>query len=94
MGVFGAADLDALLADMGVSVTYSGTTVKGLLDNADTVDTDGSGMQVPTGRQVCRIKTGALTIPIDATVVVDGTNYVVQDTQLEGDGAYTRLILA
>ena len=94
MPVFGAADLDALLAQMGVSVTYASTTVQGLLDREDLLQTDPSGLQVSVRRTVVRVKTGALAnLAVNSAITVDGTAYHIRDVNLEGDGAYTVIVL-
>ncbi len=95
MAVFGAADLDALLAQLGVSVTYGATTVNGLVDREDLFQADPSGLQVSVRRQVVRVKTGALAaLAVNSTIVVDGATYHIRDVSLEGDGAITVITLA
>ncbi len=92
--MLGSGDLDALLADSGDTITYSGTTVNGWFDAQELLEPDPSGMLVATGRKACWIRTGALTVPIEASVTINGTGYVVRDTQLvPPDGAFTKLIV-
>jgi hypothetical protein len=92
--VFGAADLDALLAQLGVSVLYGGATVNGLLDQEDVLETDGGGFQVAIRRQVVRVKTGALAaLSVNSAITVDGNPYHIREVRLEGDGAYTAITL-
>lgn len=93
--MLGSGDLDALLADSGDTITYSGTTVGCWFDAQELLEPDATGTLVATGRKVCWIRTGALTVPIDATVTINGTGYGVRDTELAPpDGAYTKLIVA
>jgi hypothetical protein len=96
MPPFRMADVDALLADMGVDVTIGGNTVDGLLDQEDTLTPDPeTGLQVIVRQTVCRIKTGALAgVASGVLVTVDGTSYRIRDKRLEGDGALTVLVLA
>ncbi len=96
MAVFGAADLDALLAQLGVSVTYGGNTVNGLFDREDLFLQDPSGLHVSTKRQSVLVKTGALTaLAVNSAITVDGGTYHIRDVSLEpGDGAFTRITLA
>ena len=96
MTIFGAADLDALLAQMGVSVTFGSTTVNGLFDRDDVFLQDPSGMHVSTRRQSVLVKTGALAgLTVNSAITVDGNPYHIRDVSLEpGDGAFTRITLA
>lgn len=87
-------DLDALLADLGVDVTKSGTTVKGLRDEDDNVGQDPGGQDVLLRRTSVILKTGALSVSIEDSITVDGAQVVVRDVQLLDDGKLTRVILA
>jgi hypothetical protein len=92
--MLGSADLDALLADSGDTVTYSGTTVNCWLDEPDAVEQDASGMIVPISRRSVLVKTGAIAPPTDATVTINGVTHTVRDSRLEPpDGAYTRILV-
>lgn len=89
-----AQDINALLADLGVDVTKSGTTVKGLRDEDDVVGQDESGQELIVRRTSVVIKTGALSLAIDDAITVDGAAVRVRDVQLMEDGKLTRVILA
>lgn len=92
--MLGSADLDALLADSGDTLTYQSTTVNGWFDDPDLIEQDRNGMYAPTSKRSFLIKTGAVTIPHDATVTINGVSYTVRDSRLEPpDGAFTRLIV-
>jgi hypothetical protein len=96
MPVFGAADLDVLLQDVGVSVTYQGATVLGVLDQVDEEQQDPSGLRVSVRRAGVWIRTGATPAPtVDSAITVDGQAYRIRDVIAERpDGAYTLLTLA
>jgi hypothetical protein len=91
---FGDADRTALLADFGVDVTYSATTVKGLLDEAPW-----DGLQTPYTNvsgvtRTVLVATGAISPAQSGSITVDGTAYTVVDTNPEPpDGRFTRILL-
>ena len=92
--MLGSADLDALLADSGDTVTYQATTVNCWFDEPDGIEQDASGMLVPISRRSVLIKTGAITPPIDGQVTINSVVHTVRDFRLEPpDGAFTRLLV-
>lgn len=92
--MLGSADVDALLADSGDTVTYQATTVNCWFDDPDTLSLDPSGMSVPTNQRSVLIKTGAIVPAIEGTVVVNGVSHTVRDLQLVApDGAFTRILV-
>lgn len=95
-GFYGAADINALLADFGVPVTVGAVTAKGLEDAADeTMLSAESGAAHLVGRvRVVLVKTGTFTLAAKADITVDGTAYKVRDYAQIDDGALTRIVCA
>lgn len=95
MARFGDDDLPVFFADMGVPVSYNGTTGRGIFGqnqeaNADLLDT-----RVERYTTTLLIEAGTLgTIEEDATIVVDGVSFKVRDVETVRDGALERVILA
>lgn len=80
-----AADLDAMLADLGVAVSYGSSPVQatnGLFrqDSASILD-DGALTEIQ-GAQKLRIRTGSLTgLANNQTITIGGTPYTIRDVK-------------
>ena len=100
MTFYGAADINGMLAEFGVSVTLNtpgGGTVKGIVDITDEsyAPSDAATGGI-VGTVTVTVKTGALGAGLveGASVTVDGVVYRVQRTQQIDDGALTKLFVA
>lgn len=95
MANFGAADVPALLRDLGVDITLGANTVKGLVDRADgrVLQGDG-GMAAVIGRDVLvTLQTGSLAgLVVGASITVDGVSYKVASLLAVEDGELTQVI--
>lgn len=89
-----AADLAAILSEVGDVVSFGEITAFGCLDESDVLETT-DGMQLQTRATTLLIATGALgKVPQNSKLTVAGREYAVRDLSLEGDGATQRLTLA
>lgn len=81
--------------DFGVSVTYSGTTVVGMVDEQDESTLPGSMVgQVARMRSVL-VATGAISPVAGVAITVGGGSYTVYEVREEPpDGRLTRVYLA
>ena len=91
--VYGASDLAALFADMGVPIQIGSDVTKGLVDRAgeEMLESAGAGALVSTA-VVVTVATGSLPglVP-GATIIVDGTSMKVQERREIDDGALTKI---
>jgi hypothetical protein len=87
------ADIEVMLGDFGVPMTFGAYTGKCLVDLADQemVPTiTGALVEVRIGT----IRTAAFPgLAVGSTVVVDGTTYTVRDRKRVGDGRLTIIAL-
>jgi hypothetical protein len=93
---FGDDDLAYMLGeDFGVDVVYSGTTVKGIVDEMDEAMLAGHMVsQVGRIRSVL-VKTGSIAPVPEGSITVNGTVFKVYDVREEApDGRLTRVFLA
>jgi hypothetical protein len=98
-----AADLDAILAKLGVPLALTGPGVSGGVQNSvgkfrragETVDA-GDGPSTYQGSQASvLIRTGTLpSLDVGQVLKIDGVNHVVVDHFPEDDGQLTRIIVA
>jgi hypothetical protein len=94
--VFGASDLPAFFADMGVDVSYSGKTTQGLFDQQQVqrIIAEAGGILEVTETSVL-IQAGTLgTLSKDATIVVDGVSYKIRTVRSMDDGQLTAIAIA
>lgn len=89
-----AADIDAMLAHGGVSVTIGATTGYGSLKTRNAVQqTQGGEYQTRVTTLV--VRTGVFTLSNGIAVTADGVSYRLDQWDLEdGDGDLTRLYLS
>lgn len=86
---FGDADLGVFFADMGVAVTFGGSTVQGLFDKPTQIKLSDQGFGgVETGFPAVRLPYNAFSpMPINGqSITVDGTVYTVAEVTAESDG--------
>lgn len=91
---FGAADLPALLADMGVPVVTTGAPALGLKDETDEeiLPDDGSSSSQIGRKTVVTIATGSLSgLTRGAAITVDGVAYKISAVQVVDDGLVTKI---
>ncbi|HLE61033.1 MAG TPA: hypothetical protein VI700_05810 [Thermoanaerobaculaceae bacterium] len=91
---FGAADIPALLADLGVDVMVGGTMVKGLVDRPgqELLESEGAAALISTAILVT-VQTGALpALAAGAAITVDGVSYLVQRRLEIDDGQLTQVL--
>lgn len=93
MANFGAGDVPAMLAELGVGVTLGAQSTKGIVDRADDrlLEAEG-GMAAVIGRDVVvTIQAGTLTgLTVGSAVTVDGTAYRVSSLLAIEDGELVR----
>lgn len=96
MANFGAGDVPALLAEMGVDVTVGAVTAKGLVDRADHQLLAENGMAGIVGRAVVvTIRTGSLpAIAESGPITVDGASLMVRSIRAIEDGELTEVLCA
>lgn len=94
--MFGASDLPAFFADMGVEVSYSGKKTNGLFDQQQVQRiVSEAGVILEVGETSVLIQTGTLgTLLKDTTIVVDGVSYKVRTSRPMDDGQLTAIALA
>lgn len=93
--IFGDADIAAMLADWGHSITIAALTKNCLLDLAGQVllEQGGVGGQVAI-MPVAHVRASDYpAVSNDDAVVVDGVNYTVYQALPVGDGGLTQLAL-
>lgn len=86
---FGDSDLPAFFADMGVEVTFNGTTAMGLLDNPTEIKLAAQGFGgFETQMPAIRLPYNAFTpMPVERDEIdIDGLAYIVSEPAAEGDG--------
>lgn len=100
MTLRGAALLDAHLAGMmagfaSSEVVVEGQTVRGLLDDEETLTESAEGI-VRTRQRVLWLRVASLAeAPArDATVRIDGTTYRIRSVEVQGDGLHWRILVA
>jgi hypothetical protein len=94
--VFGASDLPALVADMGVAVSIGTSSTTGLFnqDQVQRIATETGVVENITQTSVL-IVTGSLSgLAQDAVIVVDGATYAVRNWSPRDDGQLTEIVLA
>lgn len=95
MAFFGDADMDAMLADWGHSITIAGVTKPCLYDERDEIglEQDGGAGQIMRVA-VATIKTSDYpNVTNDDACIVDGVSYTVWRRLRQGDGTITELYL-
>ncbi len=92
---FGDADIPALMADMGITVTVGAVDGVGLLDEADQILVqDAQRGEVVATATTLTIQTSAFpAVAIGATVVIGSRNFTVRERLRESDGGLTKLLL-
>ena len=91
---FGDGDLVSMLADFGVPVVFSGTTVNGILDTSDFRDPQAQQMVDIVGKhRMVTIKTGSISPVNESLLTVGGTSYQVRDILQSADGSLTHLFV-
>lgn len=100
MTLTGSAILQAHLAAMtsgfaSSEVKYAGQTTRGLLDDEEDLTDSPEGIQRHR-RRVLILPVASLTAAPtrDATVQVDGTDFLVRSVELQGDGLHWRIVVA
>lgn len=90
-----AGDLDFMLKDAGLPVSFGSLRTHGLRDEEDIVTHMTDGSAVETRATVLRIRRGTLAgVQVDNTIIVDGTSYRVRRGPVrEGDGSLEQLII-
>ncbi len=92
-----AEDLDAFLADFGVSLTFSGAPagLQCLEDFADVGELDNDGRATVLGRRrTITVRTDAVTaVRIGNTLTVNGVSRTVLDPRAQEDGAFTTMVV-
>lgn len=93
----GDADLDLMLADFGVPITFPGTsrTCLGIYEVVDSPMLTGAAGEVFAGRvETVVIKTGALgSLEQGDVVTVDGKGYGVVSVYAFDDGKFSRVTI-
>lgn len=84
-------ELDAFLADFGVSCTAGATTANGILDMPSQVISDGMVLTTDYTLTARTSKFGSL-IRGDS-ITVDGAAYTVRETMLISDGKFVQIAL-
>lgn len=91
------ADLDGMFGDelLGVDVLLGLARTRGFLHVGNALKQDEYGMAVQVRGIAVRIRKGTLAnVATDATITVDGTNYIVRDISDDGgDGRLQTLTL-
>jgi hypothetical protein len=93
-------DIDAVYTDLGaigatVDVIHDDTTIQGILDRGEAIETSPEGLTLELPERSVLIPTGDLSPAVDDTITVDGTVYSVRDIKPEPrDGLLTRIVLA
>jgi hypothetical protein len=92
---FGDADIPALMADMGISITVGGVAGIGLLDEADQilVQDVNRGEVVATATTLTIQSSAFPSAKIDDAVVVGSKHFTVRERLRESDGGLTKLLL-
>lgn len=94
--MFGAGDLPALLADMGVTVVAADgkTTTLGLYDKQNVQElAPTSGALLDVLHTTLTIATGAISVAVEDRITVDGGAYVVRNVNPVDDGQLTELVI-
>jgi len=84
-------DLDAFLADFGVSCTAGATTANGILDMPSQVISD--GMVLTTDYTLTTRSSTFGSLVRGDSITVDGTAYTVRETMLISDGKFVQIAL-
>src|SRR5438309_1190094 len=87
-----AAELDFMLKDAGVAVTYGAQSTYGLLNKSvQKIQSSGTDFEISDGSETVQIRDGSLnTLQADAAIMVGGSNYVIRDIgQPSTDGLRT-----
>ncbi len=90
------ADLDAMFADvLGVDVVIGGTSGRGMLDEASSIELAESGLQVQGRVTTLLVRTDAFPrLQHGGAATVGGVAYTTREWQREDDGLLTRIQLA
>lgn len=93
--MFGATDLPACFADMGVAVVGAASdTTTGLLDRQNVqVVAPETGALLDVLHVTVTIQTGTMAVAIEDTITVDGTHYKVRNINPVDDGQLTELVV-
>lgn len=91
-----STDVAAFFPDFGVPVVYGAQSTVGIFDENDApLPAAESSFDVTVRASTLLIKTGSLTdLAADAAITVNGRNFVIRRSLLEGDGKLTLLVLA
>ena len=84
-------ELDAFVADFGVSCTAGSTTANGVLDMPSQIISD--GMVISTDYTLTARTTAFGSLVSGDSITVDGTAYTVRETMLIDDGAFVEISL-
>lgn len=84
-------DLDAFLADFGVSCTAGATTANGILDMPSQVISD--GMVLTTDYTLTAKSSSFGSLVRGDSITVDGAAYTVRETMLMTDGKFVQIAL-
>ena len=84
-------DLDAFLADFGVSCTAGATTANGILDMPSQVISD--GMVLTTDYTLTARTSNFGSLIRGDSITVDGAAYTVRETMLISDGKFVQIAL-
>lgn len=89
---FDEGDIDGMLADMGVPVTFGAYSALALVDSADELLLAGGGLPGVIGTKiVITFKTSALPgLAVGSAITIDGASYTVRSRASQGDGAVTQ----
>ena len=92
---FGGDDLVSMLSGpLGLCMKVAGRDVRGFYDDPREVSQDAMGEPRNIDQITVVIKTGAVPVAFDDTLVVDGLEFRVRNILPTDDGALTRLVLA